>query len=657
MAATFSEWVTWPDREIVAVAVFQPNLRLKGWTSVGGATPHVYSIALARFAFTDLIFGGIYQRCVGLHENTTALTAAASLAACEVAASSWYWDEANGILYAHSSTGSDPDLFTVYFAQVEIRCASRGIVLQLTDGAPSTAVHHPAWLMSEAPSSSFSFEDLFFGLKMTATSQLPVINDSYVWYRLAANDSDYWWKNAPVTFYQGGSYNHQDLPWSQYAGVLSMEVENLACTDEVCTFEVKPIVRALNLQIPPTPIFESEYAHLGDGVRGTKKAILYGRVTFAPDLVDTSADGLYLLADPEYQTLFAVYTVTARNKATGVRTTLSETTDYLADLTLCTVEIVNPTYTWQAYTIEVDAAGKPNGDASDYLKRVGEITQDWLTTFVGIDLARINADAFDQADLDAPDELAIYLKSPREISSLLAGNLDGYPTICGSVFATLSQTLTGLWTILVWTPQVPDDVVRLSREDFELFVPQPQIAKVPAVTYVHYAQNVATGAWATESASDAAVAALVNTRDEINRYTFLRSAVDAATLATRSMLLSGGRSLEIEFRERGSLLAQAMAGDKVLITRDPAMSAAGKFTLKPFEIIRIDRGGTNLLVAGRFSDLRGVGAIVGHWKDDSDAAWSALTSDERSAQPGFWCDDNGRADAADPASEGVSIYW
>jgi hypothetical protein len=659
MSATFAAWLAWPDRSIVTVAIFQPNYKLVGWTNVGGATPNAYSIDFDAFDFTDVFAGGLYRKVVGLKENATALTAVASLALVNSTASSYFWDEANGILYAHSSTGSDPDLFTVYHAQLEIRVATHGIVLNQTDGNGDTGIYHEPWLRADgpAPNVTTSWEDFFFGVTSSAGSQLLVNNPDGIWYRIVANDGNYWWKNTPVSFYLGGTYNGQTLPWSQYGTYQTMLVENVAPDDDKCAFELKPLRRALDQLFPVTPIFESEYPNLGDGVRGTRKWIGFGRTTMPPDLTDTSSYGVYTIADADYQTLFAIYGVNAINKTTGVRTALTETTHYTKDLTACTVTIVNATYSWQNYTIEVDVAGQPDGAGTDYLKTVGEIAKYLLTEIAGIDVARINTSAFDQADIDAPEELTLWEKSPRQLSSIFASSQQGFASLSASAFATIQQTLAGLWTILVWSPSYDaSTVVRLAKSDFSLFEPKPQLQTVFGATRVFYNQNKSTDTWATESDEDPEVQYLAQTNDVRERYTYLRSATDAQTLAQRSQLLAGSQSLEIEFAERGSLLAQALAGDKVLITRDPAPAAAGMFTSKPFEIIRLEKR-PNLMIAGRFSDLRGVGAVIGHWKSDTDPNWATATDDERASNHGFWTDDNGRADAADPASAGQSIYW
>lgn len=656
MAGTFADFIAWADKEVVILAELTPSLRLRGWTAVGGAAPNTYQISLPRLVQADLVTGGAYRRVGGVRENGTDLTEQASLAAVDANASSWYWDEAAGVLYVHSSTGSDPDLFTAYQAFVTFYIASRGVVLDRVDGDASTGIYYHPWLTGELPTLTQEVEDILFGIKTTPMGSVTMTNGHRFWNAIVAPDGDYHWKNKRVRFYVGGNYNGLTLARSQYAAIMTMQVEDVAADETACQLMLKPLARQTEISIPPTPYFESSYPNLGEGVRGTHKWIGYGRATIRPDLTDTTSHGVWTLADAANQTLYAVHDVSAISKTTGVRTALSEGVDYSKDLTACTVTITSATYRWEDYDMEVDVTGKPGGTRG-YLSTFSEIVEDILTTFLGVAAGDIDAAAFATAQLDAPEELAVWLKSPRVVSSVLQTSQHGFPSLERSVMGTVQQTLAGLWTCWIWDPSYdPSSVVQLRKEDFAQFLPQPKFDTVFATARVYFNENHARGEWPIEQASDTEVQWLDESRDRLDVYTFLRSAADASTLAERYQLISGAVSMEVEFAERGSKLAQALAGDKVLVTFDPAPSAAGAYEQKPFEILRLTRGfSPGLTIAGRLGDLRGVGAVVGHWMADTDPAWSAATSEER-ARSGFWTDDDGLADPADAASA-TSIWW
>lgn len=657
MAATLQEWLRWPSRSVVSVAIFRPNLRLSGWTPVGESAPDTYAIALTHHVLADVIAGGLYRRCVGVRENATPLTAQSSLAAVDAAAGSYWWDTATETLYVHTTTGSDPDAFTVVHAQVEFYVANQGVVLDLDAEDPDSGVYCHPWLTSGIPGITSEVTDFLFGQKRTSTTDITLTNAAFVWYRLLANDGDYYWKNTTVRFFVGGSYAGQALPWSEYLASDTMQIETVACDDVTATFRLKPLARRLNLEVPITPIFESEYAALGDGVRGRVKPLIYGRCTLAPLLTDTSvSSGRWTIADAAYQTLTAIHAVNAIDKTTGIRTGLSEGTDYAADLTACTVTVLNTSYGYTTHDLEVDVAGKPDGSGS-YLRTFAGIVEDLLVSVAGVDPLDIDTEAFAAAAVAAPEELSVCLLSPRTLTSIISANELELPSLEGSVLGTVLQTAAGLWTCRIWTPGYDaSSVVSLQDADFVLFRPEPKLETVYWATQVYFNQNKATGDWPVEETSDAEIQFLADAVDVNKRYTFLRSATDAQTLAQRIQLISGAQSLEIECEERGAKLAQALAGDKVLITRERAPSAAGQFVAKPFELLRVDRA-PNLAIAFRVGDLRGVGTFIGQWKADTAPAWADATAAERAEQPGFWTDDDGRAESLDPASAGLSLYW
>jgi hypothetical protein len=656
-AASFAEFVAWPDRDVVVLVEVTPSVTLSNFTAVGGATPNTYKVALPRFIQEAGFAGGIYRKAVGVRENATNLTERADLASVDANPGSWWWDAANGWLYVRSTTGSDPDLFTAYQAFVTFYFATRGLVLNQSDAVASTGVYYHPWVTGDLPRLSMHMEDMLFGAKITETGNVTFTNGHGFWNTLVATNGVYNWKNKRMRFFLGGSYQGRVLPRSQYAAMITMLVEDVAADEQHCTFTLKPLAKQLDLDLPPTPYFESSYPNLGDGVRGTRKWIGYGRTTMRPDLTDTTSHGIWTIADAAFQTLYAVHQVQAIAKTTGVRSTLSLGTHYSVDLTACTLTIVSATYRWQDYDLEVDVTGKPVAGGGDYMKTFGAIVKDLLTTHVGVAAADLDTAAFNQADVDAPEELSFWIKSPRSLASLMSSAEAGFPSLERSVMGTLIQTLAGLWTCWIWDPGYDvDSVVKLRKEDFKSFRPQPKLETVFSTTRVHFNYNHARGEWPIERASSAKVEYLSETKEPLDVYTFLRGAVDAQTLAQRYQFISGSVSLEVEFEERGSKLAQELAGNKVLVTYDPAPDAEGSFTNKPFELLRIDRGmAPTLFVAGRFGDLRGV-KDVGRWTADDAPTWAASDFSQREAQ-GYWTDDDGFADPADASSKNASIWW
>lgn len=662
MSGTRADWLAWPVKTITAAVVLQPNLVLSGWTNVGGATPDVYAISLPRLVLTDVVTGGVYQKCAGLTENETPLTERASLALTQANAGSWFWDASADTLYAHSSTGSDPDLFTVYFAQAQLHLSSDGRVINLTDGDASTGIAFRPWLSGELPTVTREMNDFFTGSKVTATAQLQLLNTAFAFHRLLASDGDYWWKNTPVRFYLGGSYNGLALEWSQYIEYLTMLVTDTACDDVHASLELQPLQRLLStIDLPPAPYFEGAYPNAGEGVRGRKIPIGYGRAIRRPDLSDTTVnEGQWTIADPTYQTLFAVHSVTAIDKSAGTRTALTVTTQYTVDLTGCTVTIVDSAYGYDTHLIEVDVTGKPDG-AGGYLKTVGAIVQDMLTTFVGAPLSSIDTAAFEQADQDAPEELAVWLPdtadgTSRVMSSVLASGDDGFASIEGSVFATVKQSRTGQWTISVWTPGADaSTAVALTQEDFIEFHPLPRTDAIYSSARVYYGRNHGTGEWSSEVETNNRTKYLSQSRSELPRYTFLRDSSAASIYAKRVLFMMSAQPQDVAFRLRTHKLAESIEGDKVLVTRAPALAASGAWVGKVCEIQRLEI--TPMLeTSGILTDDRGLGNILALVAPDGTPDWGSASDDEKRLY-GFVSDDAGFVDPADPSTLDIKVAW
>ena len=656
MAATFAEFVRWPARSMVVLLELMPAYRLQGWSKTGGRT-FVYQIA---FAATERGGGSIpvYRQLTGVQQNGVALSVQSSIANVDATASSYFWDSAAGVLYVHTSGGVSPESYTSYLATLTLRMASTGIVLNLTDGDSSTGCYYHPWLSGGYDEFTAQMEDALTGIAITERASITLTNGHGFWHPVVANDGKYIWKNKTAKILIGGRYNGQDLPYSQYATWSTLLVDAVSSDEVACTFTLKPVTAAIEQTLPITPFFSDTYPNLGTGVEGTKKWIGYGRATIPADLTDTSGLGVYTLADAAFQTLFAVNAVLAVD-ATGVPVPLIAGVDYSVDLTLCTVTILNASYTWQAVKIWVDVTGKPDGLGS-YLKTGPSIMRDILQTFLGVPTSQIDTVAFAAADVQAQQELAVWLKSPRQIASIFSGLEDGVPSIGKSIMATIQTTLAGLWTCFIWKPGVDiATALSLRKEDFTTFTAQPRYGTVYGGSRTFYGYDAARGAWASSSFNDPRTQYETGTTDVFDIYTFLTNAADAQRLAQRYQVISGAISLEVEFEERGALLASASPGDKVLVTYNPAPVAAGQMTTYPMELIRIDRSLVPVLkMAGRLGDLRGIGAKVGTWQNVGGAglAWASASAQQQQLY-GFWTDTNGYVVPGDESTRHRKLWW
>jgi len=656
MAGTFAAWLAAPARREVVLCELEPSITLTGWTNVGGSYPTTYAITVARFVQTARITGGLYRRVLGVQEDETVLSAAADLAGVEAAAGSYWWAEATDTLYVHTTGDADPDTLTLLQASVRLFLANTPVVLETTSGDPTTAVYHHPWLTDDLPQIHRQVEDLLSGTMVIPSGRVSFTNGHGAWFELVAPEGAWNWKHKPVRFLIGGSYQGLDLARDAYEVVATMVIEDVAPTDTICTFSLQPLQRFAEIELPVTPYFEDTYPDLGDGVRGTKQWIGYGRAIVPPDLTDASGNGVYTLADAARQTLFAVAAVWAVAKVTGEWTLLTPTTHYTVDLTACTVSVVSATYHHRDYTLAVDVTGKPDG-VGGYLQTYADIVRDLLETFVGVGASALDTAAFAVADLEAEAELAMWVKSPRVLASLLATSEVGLASLGRSVMGTTQQTIDGQWTVRIWNPNVDAIDTSLRQADFATFTPAPKLRMVYTTVRVYYNYDHARQQWSAVEASDAAALYRTGSRDVLEVFTFLTTPSVAETMAARYLLLTGGITVEAEFQERGALLAQHEAGDKTLVTYTPAPTLTGAYDAQPFEVLSSDLTlAPKLTVVGRLGNLRGLGGRVGRWMESGAPDWTTAISTERVAS-GFWCDSAGLADAGDPLSANRSIWW
>lgn len=655
--ATFADWLSATARTEFVLCEIEPSKTLSGWTAVGGGFANTYSIPFEKFHQADVYPGGLFGTVIGVVQNDVALTERASVALVDANAGSWYWDPAAELLYVRTTTSADPDLFTLIQANVRFYLANAPIVLRQDDTDPDSAVYYHPWLTNDLPRIRRIREDLLSGQMATPEGRVSFTNGHGTWFTFVAPDGLWNWKYKPVRFYIGGGYQGLTLKRSQFEAMAAMRIEDVAPNEEVCTFQLSPLQKFADQQLPVTPFFESDYPSLGDGVRGTKKWIGYGRAIIPPDLTDTAtSQGVYTIADADYQTLFAIHNVWAIEKTTGAWTLLTETTHYTKNLTNCTVTVVNAAFPHADYTLAVDVTGKPDGLGS-YFKTYGAISKNILETFLGASSADLDVAAFTLADADNTNELAFWIKSDRLITSILATAEADLPSLGRSSLGTLQQTVEGKWTTSIWNPDTDMIDTSLRQADFAAFAPKPKLKTIYATVRVFYGFDHVRQQWSVVEADSPETRYRTGSSDTLDLYTYLTSSADALRLAQRYQLLAGAITVEAAFEERGALLCRLEGGGKAFVSYSPAPTLAGEYVLQPFECKELEIVmAPKLAVSGVLSNLHGLGGRVGRWMPNTAPDWSAATAAERQTS-GFWCDDNGRADPADPESANQSIWW
>lgn len=665
MAGTFAEFKAWPDRTEIAVAEVSAlltdagGLSLTGWTGTAGQ-PNTYQIAITNRTAAVGSLGTLYRRVTGVRINGAELTAQTSIANVNANAGSWYWDEAAGVLYARTAGAAvDPDTLASVAARVTFYLATAPLVLETTDGVASSAIYFaPMFAPTDAPADVAEIDDVLSGRKTTIGGSLALVNEDGAWFPLVALESGYTFRNQRVIYRVGGTYRGQSLGYSEFQTIGTMRVADVAVDEVVCTFALNPIVQLADVTVPVTPCFEAEYPALGDGVRGLFKPLIYGRAWVAPLLTSTAGLGTWTVADAAYQNLFAVHAVEAVDKSTGAIAGLSPGLDYTANLTTCTIALVSDRFSYLTHTIRCDVTGKTTitggaTGARGYLSTFGEIAEDLIRTFVGAASSDIDAAGFAEANADARQELAVVLTSPRSLASVIATAEDAQPSLERSVNGTIQQTRAGQWTARVWDP-IADTatIAALRREDLAGFAPQPRLEKITTAVRVFYQYDGRSDTYAAVERIDQPRRSLTGTTDRRDVYTFLRAPGDAEVMAKRYEAIEAFCGLEIDFAERGTLLALSTVGERVAVTYAPAPHTSGAYTGRVFALVRLTRGyAPRMTIAGQLRDVDRITNRAGRWKSTGSPNYASSTPTQRAAS-GYWFASTGA-----PSGFTGSRYW
>lgn len=634
-SAAYEAWLQegFTDRVILC----EPQVReiLSGWAAAGGGLTNTYAISFALFVQTSLVQGGLCRRLDGVTQNATALSVRASAALVDANPGSYFLDT-TGVLYVHTTTSVNPDIFA---AMLAVFTVFLGTTVKDFVGGP---LYEPR-LTGVVPDVQAEAEDPLFGVKVYPSGDVELANGDGLFDSLVRA----WvWKNGLVTVRFGGG----SLALTDYETIAVMVIEDMAPNDRTVRLKLRAVAGLLDRYLPFNTFGLDTYPNLGDGLEGTYLPILYGAVTDIPGLLvdDTAGAQVYLIADPAVQTLFAVAAVRAMAKSGGAVTTLTPTTHYTVSLTGCAVTVTSLTYVAADYDIRIDATGTPDG-AGSYLKTFGSIVEDLLLN-LGATAAQIDAAAVAQADLDDPAELAYWMRDGKTAATHVR-------LLEQSVLGSLTVSRDGLWTPLIWSPgYAAASLIRLTDEDFVTWDPDDKIDNIFYRTRVRYAYNPATGSWPTRSATDDAVRYAYQTTDTVTLDTCLVDGSQATVMAQRYRLIAGTPTVEIDADERGLSLMTAQVFDKVFVTRGRAPTPAGAFNLTAMEILGIRKTWSPVGVHVRLGDLRGFGAKIGHWADSGDPDWASTPIVDR-GKTGYWSDANGWIDPADAATKDRSLWW
>ena len=553
----------------------------------------------------------------------------------------------------HTSGSADPDTVDMMAAFFRLHFSTTGLTF-------NDIYYEKRILADTSADMSDKASDLLIGRQRTASGTISLDNTDKLFDKLSA----VWnWKNKAARV----RFGLDDIALTEYATARELLVDDIAPTEQAFTLELIEKVDVWRRRFPITPHFGSG---LGEGVIGTRVPVLYGQKTdIIPDLVDdedsTPNEWVYRIADHTKQQLYSVDTVYAINRSSGNRQQLTLTTHYTVNLTNCTITI-NDDWTVggieeveEVYEIRCDAKGISVAELSwgtsptsaDYLKWPGEIAKHILLTYLSYAESDLDLPSFTDADTAAPFALGFWVKGETTVREVLR-------VIEKSSMSYVRPKKDGTIEYYVWDPWTGSAAaIELSDEDFSRFKSDVKITTVYYKTQVRYDENPAKlGSFQIETVTATAVDHLNKNAQELTIDTYLRNSSDAQLLAQRINFLYQGINIEYNFTERGIRLMNHELNQRVRITKTRAPTASGVLTSRLMEVLELDRDFVMPQVSGRLGDLKGLADIVGKWTATDAPTWSAAT-DEEKADSGFWCNASGLADATDPNSKDVSLWW
>lgn len=627
--STFAALIASATPAPIVLAELQPAQALGPFTLDSGV---VYRAPWPRIVQSDVIPGGLYRRLDVVRENATPYTAVASIAACQAAAGSYFYDAAADLVYLHTTTGGTPNAFafigvwfTLFMSTDTVTFSDQPLYSpRITGTLPS--------LVAERP-------DMVFGVTVSAEGQLQLLNGDGLWDRLA---TQWIWRRKKVTFKLGGV----GLPYTEFVTVGTLRINTLQVDDELCVLGLEQLESILNRSVPIKTFGDiTTYALAVEGVASLSQPWLFGiGKDCRPPLTDTSAE-VYTLIDINFQpdAVMHVDAAYAIHKTTGARTTLAPS-DYTTG-TGATLQMLNLTYTYTTYDIRVDVR------ITTQVPTFGTQVKNVLLN-LGEDLANIDTAALLALDASLPATLGVYLTEPMQAADLIH-------TFEQSVMAQVYINELGRWTARAWDPSAPADWT-LTQSDFSVWTPAEDLQGVLDEVRVQYDGRHASGDYSESSSSDDQVLYGSETSDSHRVTTFLRDAGPAATLAQHLRFLKGKPANRITFVATSLLLLQARVGDVVAVTRDRGpVARTGRLDGQLFEIVRLEKA---LAGADGAPQVSGILEDFGGQTDrifrlaPAASTWATATDADRAVY-GFLSETNGYIDATDPLTRKAKVLW
>lgn len=639
------------DEPGAASTVMSWTIASAPWVSMAMAlkpgTSLAYSKSVDEVTQASRVPGGMFAEILGVVQNDVVLTVKASLALVEGSSESYYYDRVAKILYMQTTTGDDPDVYTLIGAIRRLRIASDTVNFSdqplyyplLTGGSPQTVEDASQPIQNVAP---FQSGQLQFA---NANGLFDALDGAWIWH------------NRPVTMYFGGvRSNGYALTFAEYLTIGQMLIADTAAGD--LTFDLKLVVDdQIDSSLPfytwrTSGLFsEAAIALFNDpSIASNYLPVIGGRVFDIPLI------GYRRIGADEYWAAGQSLTVVPGNppvitqiravsKASGIVTVVPSGNILATEM----FSIFVMGYTSDLYDLYADLE---ENQATTY-GRVGTMSKSILFK-LGIDVSRVDTTSMDAADLAAPYTLGLYIPGGQFPTVPVAQALSA---IASSVLARTYYGTDGKWHTAVWNPSADAATAPVFADaDLQSWQPVAKLETVVATVYVTYGAKVNAKQANRVTVTSADARYRQQTRKSVTIDTLLTDSASAAVMASRFLARLSQPTTKVEITERGATLLTKATWDKIQVTRSRAPSPTGTFDRERFELLRLTKQYTPLpTVSALIGDQSGLRERYKQWAPSTmtGTTWAAATDVQKHTYM-FWADSSG---AVGGSTDNAFRWW
>lgn len=581
----------------------------------------------------------IRKEIAAVEENGTALTVKTSVAEVAAAASSYYHDTANGILYVHTSGGDSPDNYSI-LAYFWLYFATKGIVL-------NSKYYEPYIAQNGIPSLSQGVADIHWGTSQISSGAVIFNNGRGFFDQIARN---FIWHNKQIKILLGGD----SLPYSEYTAIFTGRIVDPTFTKQEFSLSLRSNSFDLLRTLPINDFWTSTWANLDPAAEGKPIPYYWGSYSAAQAPIVTCINTAYAASTYQFKicdtTFHAIKSITQVYVDYGDGVGWQTIAHANEDLTNATFTINTASFVVGTSRVKVAFEGYHSGGT--LIEGAPEIAEDILLNQCGYAAADLDSTSFTTSKSISACSLNVPIESQTDALTIIE-------TICKSDLAFFDENGSGQLRYRTWEPAATGTISELTALDF-LSNETPTVIDDTTKLFwrvkVGYSYLCEKQSYLYAESTDTESKYKYSKSETLTHETYLRSSSAAETLAQRLNWVTRAPSPSLSVALKTPQIS-ALLGDKVKVTLARApYGTSGGYDARVFEIINKDIScfPVTMKLTGR--DLMDFGNNVGFWTAASAPDYTSATEQEKE-DSGYWTDDYGLADPTDQASKNKSLWW